>query len=79
MRAWKIIVVCAPLSAALIVIIAHHGSNGLERGRTTSDLASNPRQQIQKAVVDPVAPRERAASGEAPDTEPWGPFRTVDW
>ena len=81
MRTWKFIVVGTVLSAGLIVAIAHHGSNGFDHGKMVVDQATNSRPQIQQisAVAHPVALRDTADTSKAPDAEPWGPFRSVDW
>ena len=80
MRTWKIIAIAAVLAAALITAIAHQGSDGFARGGLLADRTTNSPQQIQRAspVGNPVAPR-KPDGDKAPETEPWGPFRTTDW
>jgi hypothetical protein len=78
MRAWKIVVVGAVLSAALVAAISHHGSNGFARG-VSADRIPNPRQQIQPISPVAFASPGKSDTGRSPDTEPWGPFRTTDW
>jgi hypothetical protein len=78
MRTWKIAVIGAVISAALVAAIAHHGSSGIARGVVT-DRTTNPRQQTQP--ISPLAfgsPGTSDIGGRA-ETEPWGPFRTTDW
>jgi hypothetical protein len=77
MRTWKIIVVGTVLRAALIAPIAVTASYGFEHGRTIADHATNSHQQI--SLVDSMTPPEKTDIGQAPNTEPWGPFRTTDW
>ena len=77
MRTWKFIALGAAVSVGLITAIAHHGSNAFEHGRTVADQATNSRRHIQQisTVTNPVSLVEKADTG----TEPWGPFRSVDW
>ena len=70
---WKAIAVGAVLGAALIATIAQQGSYGFTRGVT--DHATNSQHQILSAP--PAA--DRVVTDDAPETEPWGPFRTTDW
>jgi hypothetical protein len=79
MRSWKVIVLGAVLTAALIAAISHQGSDGLARGGVT-DRATNHSQQVQRIspVADPGALR-KLETDNASETEPWGPFRTTDW
>ena len=81
MRTWKIIVVGTALSVGLIVVIANHGSNGFDHGRTVADRATNSHQPIQQisTVAHPVASLQNGDTSKVPDAEPWGPFRSVDW
>jgi hypothetical protein len=81
MRTWKIVAVGTVLSAGLIVAIAHQGSNGLEHSKAVADQTTNSHQQIQQisTVAHPVALLEKTDASKASDTEPWGPFRSVDW
>jgi hypothetical protein len=81
MRTWKIVVLGTVLSAGSIVAITHHASNGLEHSKTIVDQTTNSRQQIQQisTVAHPVALLEKTDTSKASDTEPWGPFRSVDW
>jgi hypothetical protein len=74
MRTWKFIVAGTALSVGLITAIAHHGSNGLERGGAVADQATNSRRHIQQisTVTNLVEKADTSA-------EPWGPFRSVDW
>ena len=77
MRTWKIILVGALLSAALIVTIAHN----LKREKTIADHVANPPQQVQQVspTADPTTSPERVDSRKTSDIEPWGPVRAVDW
>jgi hypothetical protein len=77
MRSWKIIVVGGVLRAALIATIAVTASNGFEHGRTIADHATNSHQQI--SLVASVTGPEKTDISQAPNTEPWGLFRTTDW
>jgi hypothetical protein len=77
-RTWKIILVGALLSAALIVTIAY---SGFQHGKTIADHVANSRQNIQQVspMADPTTSPEHAATRKTPDIEPWGPVRAVDW
>jgi hypothetical protein len=77
MRTWKIILVGALLSAALIVTIAHN----LKRDRTIADHVANSPQQVQQVspTADPTTSAERVDTRKTSDIEPWGPVRVVDW
>ena len=72
---WKVIAVGAVLGAALIATIAQQGSYGFARGGVVTDHATNSKHQILSAP--PAA--DRVVTDDAPETEPWGPFRTIDW
>ena len=72
---WKAIAVGAVLGAALIATIAQQGSYGFARGWVVTDHVTNSRHQILSAA--PAA--DRVVTDDAPETEPWGPFRTTDW
>jgi len=76
-RTWKIILVGALLSAALIVTIAHN----LKRDKTIADHVGNSPQQVQQVspTADPTTSPERVDSRKTSDIEPWGPVRAVDW
>jgi len=78
MRTWKIILVAALLSVALIVTIAH---SGFLREKAITDHLANTRQQIQQVspAVDSITSPENADTRKTPDIEPWGPARVVDW
>jgi hypothetical protein len=65
---WKIMAVVTILSRALIATIVHCSSNSLA-GHTT-----NSRQQVHHSL-----PAEKPDTSKTPDTEPWGPFRAIDW
>ena len=77
MRTWKIILVGALLSAALIVTIAHN----LKRDKTIGDHVANSPQQVQQVsrTADPTTSPERVDTRKTSDIEPWGPVRAVDW
>jgi cytoskeletal protein RodZ len=77
MRTWKIILVGALLSAALIVTIAHN----LKRDTTIADHVANSPQQVQQVspTADPTTSAERVDTRKTSDIEPWGPVRVVDW
>jgi len=77
MRTWKIILVGALLSAALIVTIAHN----LKRDKTIADHVANSPQQVQHVspTADPTTSPEHVDTRKASDIEPWGPVRAVDW
>ena len=72
---WKAIAVGAVLSAAFIATIVQQGSYGFARGGVVTDHATNSKHQILSAP--PAA--DRVVTDDAPETEPWGPFRTIDW
>lgn len=78
MRTWKIILVAAFLSIALIVTIGH---SGFLRDKTITDHLVNTHQQIQQVspVADPITSPGNADARKTPDIEPWGPARVVDW
>jgi hypothetical protein len=80
MRSWKIIVLGAVLTAALIAAITRQSSGGLARGGVTDRATNYSQQQIQRIspVADPGALR-KLETDNASETEPWGPFRTTDW
>ena len=77
MHTWKIILVGALLSAALIVTVAHN----LKRDKTIADHVANSPQQVQQVspTADPTTSPERVDSRKTSDIEPWGPVRAVDW
>ena len=77
MRSWKIILVGALLSAALIVAIAHN----LKRDKTIADHVANSPQQVQQVspTADPTTSPEHVDTRKTSDIEPWGPVRAVDW
>ena len=77
MRTWKIILVGALLSAALIVTVAHN----LKRDKTIADHLANSPQQVQQVLpmADPPTSPERVDTRKTSDIEPWGPVRAVDW
>ena len=77
MRTWKIILVGALLSAALIVTVAHN----LKRDKTIADHLANSPQQVQQIspTADPTTSPERVDTRKTSDIEPWGPVRAVDW
>jgi cytoskeletal protein RodZ len=74
---WKIILVGALLSAALIVTIAHN----LKRDKTIADHVANSPQQVQQVspMADPTTSPERVDTRKTSDIEPSGPVRAVDW
>jgi hypothetical protein len=76
MRTWKIIVLAAILTAALIATVARQASDGFARGGV-ADQATDSRQQTQRML--PVAAPRKPDTDKTPDAEPWGPFRTTDW
>jgi len=77
MRTWKIILVGALLSAALIVTIAHIS----KRDKTIVDHAANSHQQVQQVspTSDPTTSPEHVDTRNTSDIGPWGPVRAVDW
>ena len=77
MRSWKIILVGALLSAALIVTLAHN----LKRDKTIADHVANSPQQVQQVspTADPTTSPEHVDTRKTSDIEPWGPVRAVDW
>ena len=77
MRTWKIILVGALLSAALIATIAHN----LKRDKTIADHVANSPQQVQQVspTADPTTSPEHVDTRKTFDIEPWGPVRAVDW
>ena len=77
MRSWKIILVGALLSGALIVAIAHN----LKPDKTIADHVANSAQQVQQVspMADPTTSPERVDTRKTSDIEPWGPVRAVDW
>ena len=77
MRTWKIILVGALLSAALIVTIAHN----LKRDKTIADHVANSPRQVQRVsqTADPTTSPEHVDTRKTSDIEPWGPVRAVDW
>ena len=81
MCTWKIIILAAVLTAALIAAIAHQGSDGFARGGVVADRITNSHKQIRKTspVANPAAPPENLDPARRSDIEPWGPFRTTDW
>jgi len=76
-RTWKIILVGALLSAALIVTIAHN----LKRDKTIADHVANSPQQVQQVspMADQITSPEHVDTRKTSDIEPWGPVRAVDW
>jgi hypothetical protein len=81
MYTWKIVALFVVLTAALLAVVVHQGSDGLARGGVVADRIPNSHQQVQRAspIASPVAPAENLDSGRKTDVEPWGPFRTTDW
>ena len=77
MRTWKIILVGALLSGALIVTIAHN----LKRDKTIADNVANSPQKVQQVspTADPTTSPEHVDTRKTSDIEPWGPVRAVDW
>ena len=78
MHTWKIILVGALLSAALIVTIAHIS----KRDKTIVDHVANSPQRVQQVspTADPTtSPEEHVDARKTSDIEPWGPVRAVDW
>ena len=77
MRTWKIILVGALLSAALIVTIAHN----LKRDKTIADHVAKSLQQVQQVspMADLTTSPEHVDTRKTSDIEPWGPVRAVDW
>ena len=77
MHTWKIILVGALLSAALIVTIAHN----LKRDKTIADHVANSLEQVQQVspTSDPTTSPEHVDTRKTSDIEPWGPVRSVDW
>ena len=77
MHTWKIILVGALLSAALIVTIAHN----LKRDKTIADHVANSPQLVQQVspTADPTTSPEHVDTRKTSDIEPWGPVRAVDW
>ena len=80
MRAWKIVVLGALLSAALIAAVAYQDSDGFARGGV-ADQATKSEQKIQRIspVIDPVVPSRKFDADNTGEIEPWGPFRKTDW
>jgi len=76
-RTWKIILVGALLSAALIVTINH----SLKRDKTVADHVANSPEQVQQVspTADPTSSPEHVDTRKTSDIEPWGPVRAVDW
>jgi len=72
---WKAIAVGAVLGAAFIATMVQQDSYGFARGWVVTDHVTNSRHQILSAP--PAA--DRVVTDDAPETEPWGPFRTTDW
>ena len=77
MRTWKIILVGALLSAALIVTIAHN----LKRDKPIADHVAKSPKQVQQVppTADPTTSPEHVDTRKTSDIEPWGPVRAVDW
>jgi hypothetical protein len=77
MRTWKIKLVCALLSTALIVTIAHIS----KRDKSIADHVANSPQQVQHVspAADPTTSPEHVDTRKTSDIEPWGPVRAVDW
>jgi hypothetical protein len=77
MRTWKIVLVGALLSAALIATIAHIS----KRDKTIGDHVANSPQQTQQVspMADPITSPEHVDTRKTSDIEPWGPVRAVDW
>ena len=65
---WKAIAVGAVLSAALIATIVQQGSYGFARGGV-----------VKHQILSAPPAADRVVTDDAPETEPWGPFRTIDW
>jgi hypothetical protein len=76
-RTWKIILVGAHLSAALIVTIAHN----LKRDKPIADHVAKSPKQVQQVppTADPTTSPEHVDTRKTSDIEPWGPVRAVDW
>lgn len=77
MRTWKIILVGALLSTALITTIAHMS----KRDKTIVDHVANSPKQVQQVspMADPTTSPEYVDTRKTSDIEPWGPVRAVDW
>jgi len=80
MGTWKMFFLGVVLGSALTAAIVHYnpGAFGSLGSAALAAHGSDSHQRI-SAINDPVGPSEKAHSTEAPDNEPWGPFRTVDW
>jgi len=77
---WKMFFLGAVLGSAFTVAIVHYNSNalGLVGGAALAAHAIDSHQST-SAPSDPITPAEDARGAKAPDNQPWGPFRTVDW
>jgi hypothetical protein len=80
MRTRKVLFLATALGAALIVTIVLHAS--LAFGPADGNALAAREKHAPKTI--PAATAPVSASGNARDsktleTEPWGPFRTVDW
>jgi hypothetical protein len=71
---WRMFFLGTVLGSALTVVIVHFNSNALGRGAALAapDHASS-------TITHPITPAEDARDAKAPENEPWGPVRTVDW
>ena len=80
MGKWKMFFLGAVLGSAFTVAIVHYNSNalGLVGGAALAAHAIDSHQST-SAPSDPITPAEDARGAKAPDNQPWGPFRTVDW
>jgi len=74
---WKMFFLGAALGSALTVAIVHYNANvfGPPGGAALAAHAIDSHQPI-SANTAPTIPSPGA---RGPDSEPWGPFRTVDW
>jgi hypothetical protein len=72
---WKMFFLGAVLGSALTVAIVHYDANvfGPPGGAALAAHAINPHQPISAAPTIP------SPDARGHDSEPWGPFRTVDW
>ena len=77
---WKMFFFGAVLGSALTVAIVHFNSNalGVVGGAALAAHAIGSHHPG-SAITDPITPADYARGAKAPDNEPWGPFRTVDW
>jgi hypothetical protein len=77
---WRMLFLGALLGSAVTGAIVHYNPNtfGSVGGVALAAHGGDSQRRI-SAINDPVTPSEKARSTEAPDNEPWGPFRAVDW